>query len=530
MTRSNTQTYTIGNPSPRRRALRGLLIGVAAFWVALGHAPGACGAPPNIVFIFSDDHAYQAVGAYGSKINQTPNIDRIANQGVRFDRCYVTNSICGPSRACVLTGKYSHKNGFCTNADKFDGSQPTFIGMLRGAGYQTAIIGKWHLVSDPVGFDHWDILPGQGRYYSPVFITPEGRNVEEGYVTDVITDKSLAWLKARQPDKPFVLMMQHKAPHRSWEPGPDRVGDYREETIPEPETLFDDYQNRSDAPGRATMRVSEHLNPATDLMVFPPDGPLAKNFFRLMTPDATRAWRDSFDEENAAYLADPPVGDDKTRWNYQRYIKNYLRCVARVDDSVGRMLDYLDEAGLADNTIVVYCSDQGFYLGDHGWYDKRFMYEQSLRTPLVVRWPGVAEEGGVCRAIASNVDFAETFLDAAALPIPDDMQGRSLRPLLRGETPDDWRKSFYYHYYEGPPAVHTVDEHYGVTNGRHKLIHFYKIDQWELFDLEKDPNEMRSVYDDPAYTSIREAMKQELTRLRDELGVVNNDPASARAS
>ncbi|QDU89015.1 Arylsulfatase [Pirellulimonas nuda] len=486
----------------------------------------AAAAPPNIVFIFSDDHAFQAVGAYGSNINQTPNIDRIANSGMRFDRCYVTNSICGPSRACILTGKYSHKNGFRTNNDRFDASQPTFAKQMQGAGYQTAMIGKWHLVSDPVGFDHWDILPGQGRYYSPEFITPAGRNVEQGYVTDVITDKALAWLKNdRQSDRPFVLMMQHKAPHRSWEPGPEHVGDGKGKTIPEPETLFDDYQNRSDAARTATMRISQNMNPASDLMVFTPDSPRGKKFFKL-TPEGTQqAWSDAYSEENAAYMADPPVGDAKTRWNYQRYLRNYLACVARVDDSVGRVLDYLDQSGLAENTIVIYCSDQGFYLGEHGWYDKRFMYEQSLRTPLLVRWPGVVEPGSVCEQIASNVDLAETFLDAAGLPIPKDMQGRSLTPLLQGETPDDWRKTFYYHYYEGPPAVHTVEQHCGVTDGRYKLIHFYTIGQWELFDLQEDPNEIRSVYDDPAYAGHQERLKKELKRLQTELEV----PAIAAA-
>lgn len=494
------------------------------FVTATSSWAGADAAPPNIVFIFSDDHAYQAISAYGSRINETPHIDRLAEQGMRFDRCYVTNSICGPSRACILTGKYSHQNRFYDNRSRFDSSQPTFATIMQDAGYQTAVIGKWHLVSDPVGFDHWDVLPGQGRYYSPVFLTPQGRNVEPGYVTDVITEKSLRWLKEGRDDRrPFVLMMQHKAPHRSWEPGPDHVGDFGDKEIPEPETLFDDYQNRSDAPSRATMRIGDHMDPSQDLMVFQPGTRRAKSFFGLTSDAAQQKWIDSFQEENAAYLAKPPTGKEKVKWNYQRYIKNYLRCVADVDDSVGQIMDYLDESGLANNTILIYCSDQGFYLGEHGWYDKRFMYEQSLRTPLVVRWPGVKKAGSVCDAIASNLDFAQTFLDAAGLMAPDDMQGRSLRPLLAGQTPSDWRKTFYYHYYEGPPAVHTVDEHYGVTDGHHKLIHFYKIDQWELFDLEEDPHEMRSVYDDPQYAEIQQRMKQEIKRLREELEVTTNE-------
>lgn len=487
--------------------------------------PVVVAAPPNIVFIFADDHAYQAVSAYGSKINKTPHIDRLAAEGMRFDRCYVTNSICGPSRACILTGKYSHKNGFYNNGNRFDGSQTTFVKLLQGAGYQTAVIGKWHLGTEPVGFDHWDILPGQGRYYSPVFITPEGRNVEPGYVTDIIANKSLSWLKQqRDPSRPFLMMMQHKAPHRSWEPGPDHVGDLSDQTVPEPETLFDDYENRSDASQRATMRIGDHMNPASDLMVFRPESPHGQNMFRLMSEHAQTEWKLAFEKENEKYMKNPPTGVEKTKWNYQRYIKNYLRTVADVDDTVGQMLDYLKETGLGENTIVVYASDQGFYLGEHGWYDKRFMYEQSLRTPLIVRWPGVVVEGSVCEAITSNVDFAETFLDAAGLSIPEDMQGRSLAPLLKGKTPGDWRKSFYYHFYEGPPAVHTVDEHYGATDGRYKLIHFYEIDQWEMFDLQKDPNEMRSVYDDPAYSDAQQRMKEEIDRLRSELKVTSNKP------
>jgi len=479
---------------------------------------------PNIVFIFSDDHACQAISAYGSTLNRTPNIDRLAQDGVRFDRCYVTNSICGPSRACILTGKYSHKNGFYTNHSRFDGSQPTMPKLLRQAGYQTALIGKWHLVTEPTGFDHWEILPGQGRYYSPQFITPKGRHTEPGYVSDVITEKSLKWLREeRDSKKPFLLMVQHKAPHREWSPGPAHVADFKGATLPEPATLFDDYANRADAARMATMRMSD-LKLASDLKLYHTDPKYGEQMLGLMSDEERAAWIAAYKEENEAFQNSPPEGEELIRWKYQRYIKDYLRTVQSVDDGVGRLLDYLDESGLAANTVVIYASDQGFYLGEHGWFDKRFMYEPSLRTPFIVRWPGVAKSGGVEGRIVSNLDFAETFLELAGAEVPNDMQGRSLVPLLKGTPPEDWRTSFYYHYYEGPPAEHTVAEHYGVTDGRYKLIHYYKLKQWELFDLENDPHEMKSVYGQPDYAAPRQRMLDELERLRDEHEVVSNDP------
>jgi arylsulfatase A-like enzyme len=499
-------------------------LAAALVMAASCHAVASAAERPNILLIFTDDHAYQAVSAYGSGLNETPHIDRIGKEGVRFDRCYVTNSLCGPSRACVLTGKYSHQNGFYTNRSKFDGSQQTFPKLLRAAGYQTAVIGKWHLVSDPQGFDHWEILPGQGRYYSPVFLTPAGQVVEKGYVTDVVTDKALAWLGERDPEKPFLLMMQHKAPHREWMPSSAHVGDLADQKIPEPATLFDNYKNRADAARMATMRMSD-LRLEQDLKLYPPDSNYAKHVLKLMSDEDRAAWKAAYAADNAAFNKNPLEGEALIRWKYQRYIKDYLRTVQSVDDSVGRVLAYLDEADLAKNTIVVYASDQGFYLGEHGWFDKRFMYEPSLRTPMLVRWPGVAEAGGVEDRIVSNLDFAETFLDAAGVDVPDDMQGRSFAPLLRGEATPDWRTAFYYHYYEGPPAEHTVAEHYGVTDGRYKLIHYYKLDQWEMFDLADDPNEMHSVYGHPDYSAPRARMESELKRLRSELNVVSNDPA-----
>jgi arylsulfatase A-like enzyme len=490
-------------------------------WAALPIAHAA--ERPNIIFIMADDHAFQAVGAYGSRLNQTPHIDRLAAAGVRFNRCYVTNSLCGPSRACILTGKYSHKNGFYSNTSTFDGSQQTFPKLLQQAGYQTAIVGKWHLVSEPTGFDFWQVLPGQGRYYSPEFITPEGRITVPGYVTDVITERAIAWLRdERDASRPFVLMVQHKAPHREWAPGPDQLRQPPSEPYPEPETLFDDYANRADAARMATMRIADDLRRDEDLKMEP-----ESNFSRwiesLMTDDERAAWQGFYEPIRKAFAAAPPVGVELVRWKYQRYMQDYLRSVQSVDDNVGRLLDWLDRSGLAENTVVLYTSDQGFYLGEHGWFDKRFMYEQSLKTPLVVRWPGVAAPGSVDEHIVSNLDFAETFLELAGVEPPEEMQGRSLVPLVRGDAPDDWRTSFYYHYYEGPPAEHTVAEHYGVTDGRYKLIHYYKLDQWELFDLVDDPHELQSVYGHPGYASVRTRMEQELARLRGELEVTTND-------
>ncbi len=439
---------------------------------------------PNILFIMADDHASHAISCYRSKINSTPNIDRIAASGMRFDNCFCTNSICAPSRAVILTGKYSHLNGVRTNSEKFDGSQQTFPKLLQKAGYQTAMIGKWHLKSDPTGFDYWNILPGQGLYHDPLMINMGKREKHRGYVTDIITDLCLEWLEQRDNGKPFLLMYHHKAPHRSWEPDEKHMHLYEDVEIPQPETFNDDYRTRSDAARQQEMTIENHLT-ETDVKGKPPEG-----------------------------LAGPELKN----WYYQRYIKDYLRCIASIDDNVGRVLDHLDESGLSRNTIVIYTSDQGFYLGDHGWYDKRFMYEHSLRMPLLVRYPNVIEAGTVNSDIVLNLDFAETFLDYGDAPIPADMQGRSLRPLIEGRTPSDWRTSMYYHYYEYP-AVHSVKRHYGIRTERYKLIHFYyDIDAWELFDLKEDPLELHNVYDDPRYKDVVAQLKSELAQLRKQYG------------
>ncbi len=465
--------------------------------------------PPNILFIFTDDHAYQAVSAYGSRINQTPNIDRLAKDGMLFGNCFVTNSICGPSRATILTGKYSHLNGFLRNGDRFDGAQQTFPKLLQKAGYETAMIGKWHLVTDPTGFDEWHILPGQGAYYNPPMFHNGAKVQHEGYTTDIITDLSLDWLKnKRDPDKPFMLMSQHKAPHRNWQPGPKYLTKYDDEVIPEPETLFDDYSGRGTAAKTQDMTIAETMTPQ-DLKLKPPGNLNSKQ---------KALWDAAYDPKNKAFEEANLSGKDLVRWKYQRYIKDYLRCIDSVDDSVGRILDYLDEAGLADNTIVIYASDQGFYLGEHGWFDKRFIYEESLRTPFLVRWPGVTEPGSRTDAFVSNLDFAQTFLEMAGVEAPEDMQGESLVPLLKGETPDDWRKSFYYHYYEFP-GPHSVRRHYGVRTDRYKLIYFYNLDEWEFYDLERDPHELKSVYEDPAQAEFVQAHKAELERLREHYQV-----------
>ncbi len=473
---------------------------------------------PNIVFFFSDDHAYQAISAYNDprKLIDTPNIDRIAREGMRFDRCIVPNSICGPSRATVLTGKYSHMNGFYNNTNsRFNGAQTTFAKLLKASGYQTALVGKWHLVTEPTGFDYWHILPGQGVYYNPPMID-NGRNVKhEGYVCDVITDLSLDWLKKRDRERPFVLMCQHKAPHREWEPALRHLGHDNDRSYPEPATLFDDYAGRGSAEHGQDMTIARTMTPKDLKLVAPPQ----------LNPDQRKAWDAYYEPRNEAFRKAGLEGKDLVRWKYNRYLHDYLGCIKGVDDSVGRLLRYLDDEGLAENTIVIYTSDQGFYLGEHGWFDKRWIFEESLRTPLLVRWPRVVKPGSVNKDLVSNLDFAETFLDVAGVEIPSEMQGRSLQPILRGQTPADWRKSFYYHYYEYP-GPHNVQRHDGVVTDRYKLVHFYEpsANYWELFDLQKDPLELRSVFDQPEYAQTQQDLTRDLERLRKELKVTDKDP------
>jgi arylsulfatase A-like enzyme len=475
---------------------------------------------PNIVFIYSDDHAYQAISGYGgrlAKVAPTPNIDRIINEGMRFDRSYVANSICAPARACILTGKHSHLNGVTDNLKEFDGSQQTFVKLLSKADYQTAIIGKWHLKSKPTGFDHWEVLPGQGEYYNPDFITDEGKKREEGYVTDIITDKALSWLEDRSDvKKPFMLMLQHKAPHRNWQPPVKYLNLFDDVSIPEPDTLFDDYSGRGTAAKEQDMTISDSMKLGWDLKIWKDEDkgtPLWQKSYGRLNDKQRRAWDNAYNDKNKAFLDSNLSGKELVRWKYQRYMKDYLRCIRSVDDNIGRVLDYLDESGLAENTIVIYSSDQGFYLGEHGWFDKRFMYETSFRTPFVVRWPSVIKPGSVSKELVQNIDYASTFLSVAGVEPPSDMQGESLLPLMKGEVPENWRKSLYYHYYEFPGA-HSVRRHEGVVTKKYKLIHFYNLKEWEFYDLEKDPSEMKNCYGCEQYKEIIEDLKNELKELR----------------
>lgn len=485
---------------------------------------------PNVLFIFSDDHAYQALSAYSDDLIQTPNIDRIAKSGMRFDRCYVTNSICGPMRAVIQTGKYSHKNGFIQNGNRFDGNQWTFPKALQKAGYQTAVVGKWHLGTHqaPQGFNYSEVLIGQGPYYNPPMLLDANgsggdrqRTSNHGYTTDLITDKAIEWLEnGRDREKPFLLMFQHKAPHREWLPGPDHLHTYENPNFKVPETYFEDYSKTVSARAQQEMTVANHMRPGPDMKIdWAPNN---------MTPEQRTMFMEAFAKENEEFKNADLTDREKALWNYQRYMRIYLASIRCLDDNVGRMLDYLKESGLEDNTIVLYCSDQGFYLGEHGWYDKRWVYEQSLRTPFLVRWPGQVEAGSVNQTdIVSPLDFAATFCELAGAETPDNLDGRSLIPVFKGETPADWRKDFYYQYYEYP-AVHMVRRHYAVVDGRYKLIHFYEpeVDEWELVDLVADPLEQKNFYGQPGYEEVQERLATRLKQLRQELEV----PADMRPS
>lgn len=484
---------------------------------------------PNVIFIFSDDHAVNSISAYGgplAKAAPTPNIDRLAREGALFHNSFCANSICGPSRACILTGKHSHINGFMRNDGKgFDQSQWTFVKSLQTAGYQSAIIGKWHLKTNPVAFDHWEILPGQGNYYNPVFIQMDGSKKRfEGYATDLTTDKSIAWLEKRDPDKPFFLMCQHKAPHRTFAPALRHLGALDNVDIPEPTTLFDDYANRSKTLAENEMEIDRHMTWAYDLKLRDEelDGvklPSFRNYgtpeYRRMTKKQKTAWDAYYAPKNAAFIADYKAGkiDEKklVQWKYQRYVQNYLETVKAVDDSVGRLLKYVDENDLAKNTIVIYSSDQGFYLGEHGWFDKRWMFEESFKMPFVVRWPGKIEPGARPQALIQNIDYAPTFLEFAGLEIPEEVQGESLLPVLL-DSSKKVRDSLYYAYYE--IGEHAVPQHFGVRTQTHKLFYLPGTDEWQMFDLEKDPQEMINVFDHPNYAETKSKLLDEYRRLR----------------
>ncbi|PYR91453.1 MAG: sulfatase [Acidobacteria bacterium] len=481
-------------------------------WLVFAGVPVVAGGAdrPNIVFIMTDDHAAHAIGAYGSHVNQTPNIDRLARDGALLANVFATNSICTPSRATILTGQYSHINGVPV-FNRFDSSRMTVARLLQQGGYYTGMIGKWHLGSDPIGFDRWEILPGQGVYVDPLLYTATGEHTYIGkYVTDVITELAIEFMEKRPRNKPFFLMVHHKAPHRPWEPDSTHAAHFAGRRIPEPVTFWDDYETRTDALHENQQRVAADLTRRDLKLEPPPDLAGAERASWLSTkPNSVTIVRDG---RTVTLTGEPLV-----RWKYQRYMQDYLATVQSVDDSVGRLLAFLDGNGLSKNTIVIYTSDQGFFLGDHGLFDKRFMYEESLRMPFLVRWPAVIKRGTTSHAIALNVDFAPTFLDAAGIPVPREMQGRSLLPLLRARTPADWRTSMYYRYYHDP-GDHNTRAHYGVRTLTHKLIYFWKKDQWELFDLVNDRYELHNLYGEPGQDKLIATLKAELYRLKEALG------------
>ena len=480
--------------------------------------------PMNILYIMSDDHSFQTISAYDKRYIETPNIDRIANEGVRFTNSYVANSISGPSRACMLTGKHSHANGFTDNSHTFDGSQQTFPKLLQKAGYQTAMVGKWHLSSDPTGFDYWNILVGQGDYYNPIFIDNGQKRQIEGYATNITTDLAIDWLESkRDKNKPFCLLLHHKAPHRTWMPDTCDLHLYEDVTYPVPANFYDKYDKRV-AAGTQKMSIAQDMDLVYDLKMADKENEvhtsnpelekIGRNLYNRMNPDQKAAWDAYYDPIIKKFKQAKLSGKALAEWKYQCYMHDYLRVIHSVDRNVGVVLNYLEKNGLLENTLVVYTSDQGFYMGEHGWFDKRFMYEESLRTPLLVRYPG-GKKGDIDQMV-QNIDYAPTFLELAGVSVPEDIQGESLLPLLKGEKPKEWRNSLYYHYYEYPDE-HAVHRHYGVRDDRYKLIHFYDgIDEWELYDLETDPSEMNNVYGQPGFEEVTKRLMDELHRLQEQ--------------
>ncbi len=489
---------------------------------------------PNILFIMTDDHTTQAIGCYGGNMVKTPNIDRIADEGIRFDNCYATNALSGPSRACILTGKFGHINGFTDNAKTFDGDQQTFPKILQQNGYQTAIIGKWHLISEPQGFNFWSILSGQheqGDYYNPDFLENGKAIQEKGYVTDIITDKAIGYLKERDASKPFAMMLHHKAPHRNWMPAERYLGIFNDTTFPEPDNLFDDYNTRSRAPKEQDMSIEKTLTPYWDLKLATAEELADPNFpdkryqavYNRMTDECKQKWNEAYAQRINEFRTKKMDGQELVRWKYQQYMRDYLATALAVDEGIGKVLQYLEEIGELDNTLIVYTSDQGFFLGEHGFFDKRFMYEECQRMPLVMRYPKIIEAGSKTSALSMNVDFASTFLDIAGVDIPEDIQGSSLLPVIsnKGNIPDNWRKSVYYHYFEYP-AEHSVKRHYGIRTQRYKLIHFYNdIDEWEMYDMQADPKEMNNLYGRTEYAGLQSELenilREERTKYKDNI-------------
>ena len=480
----------------------------------------------NIVYIMTDDHTAQMMSCYDNRFVETPNLDRIAADGVQFVNSYVANSLSGPSRACMITGKHSHKNGFTNNEHGiFDGTQQTMPKRLQQAGYQTAIVGKWHLVTLPTGFDYWNILPEQGDYYNPDFITMQNDTVRErGYVTNVITDKAIDWMEHRRDrSKPFALFIHHKACHRCWLPEIKYLREYEDKTFALPETFYDNYEGRAAASAQE-MEIADnrHMDIVYDTKMYRPGMTtrLTSNYLRMISRlDSAdlQQYNDVYEPLARDFYRQNLSGKALAEFKYQRYMRDYAKVLKSLDDNIGRTLDYLREAGLLDSTLVVYTSDQGFYMGEHGWFDKRFMYEESFATPLVMRLPAGLEAKGDIPELVQNIDYAPTFLELAGAPIPEDIQGVSLLPLLKGKHPKNWRKSLYYHYYEYP-AEHSVKRHYGVrTADGWKLIHFYRdIDEWELYDLNSDPQELHNLYGQPGTEKITQRLMKELVKLQQQ--------------
>ena len=487
---------------------------------------------PNIIYIMSDDHGYQAISAYGGGLNKTPNIDRLAREGAIFTRSCVTNSLCAPSRAVMLTGKHSFMNGKVDNVQPFNWGQDNFPKLLQKSGYQTALVGKIHMDGIPQGFNYSAVLPDQGNYYNPDFIVNGKPEQIHGYVTKITTKLALDWLKSRDPNKPFCLLYHQKAPHREWMPEEKYYKEYTKKEFQEPETLFDNYDGRGTAAHAAEMRIYRDQNWSGDSKIYPEvmdklglKDPTnwGRNAFKQnvgrMDDEQRAAWDSVYRPLNEKFEKEYPHMNEKeiAHWRYERYMQDYLACIASVDDGVGEVLDYLDKNGLAENTIVVYTSDQGFYMGEHGWFDKRFMYEESFRTPLLIRYPKEIKAGTSISKLVQNLDFAPTFLDYCGVEIPKEIQGESFRKLVSGQT-NEWRDAVYYTYYEYP-SIHMVKRHYGIATERYKLIHFYyDIDEWEMYDLEKDPHEMKSVYNDPAYADVQKDMHKRLNELRIKYG------------
>lgn len=494
--------------------------------------------PLNIIHIMTDDHSFQTISAYGhpiSRLAPTPNIDRLASEGVLFRQAFVENSLSTPSRACLMTGLYSHQNGQRRLDKGIDTTKVFFSELLQQVGYQTGVVGKWHMQCEPKGFDFYHILWDQGEYYNPEFKSPESNGEyikEEGYATTLTTDHAIRFLENRERGKPFCLLVHHKAPHRNWMPEDKYLTLYEDVEFPYPETFYDDYSTRCEAAHKQQMRIADDLTLVYDLKVdeLKQTEDYKNEWGRgmwdasldRMTEQQREAWMAAYTPSNKKFLENKLEGNELLKWEYQRYLKDYLRCIKSIDDEVGRLVDYLEKEGLMENTIIVYTSDQGFYMGEHGWFDKRFMYEESFRTPLIIRYPDTKQKGSECKLLVQNIDYAPTYLAIAGIDAPKEMSGRSLIPLLSGEKPTEWRKYLYYHYYDYP-AIHQVQRHDGVRDERYKLIHFYgekgEINCNELYDLQKDPNEINNLYGDANYLEIQNRLQKQLDRFRIELKV-----------